>query len=104
MDQRIKPLVVRIQEMIISRCTPWATALNVNVGVGRKDDPRTWRLDFAPEITDAQKSQALTVLATLTTADFPVIAPQQTVEERLAKLEADYIVLRDLVNASRTRV
>jgi len=99
MDQRIKPLVVRVQETIIARCTPWATALNVNVGVGRKGDPRTWRLDFAPEVTPAQQRQALDALATLTVADFPAVEPTKTVEDRLAKLEADYTALQNIVNA-----
>lgn len=87
MDQRIKPLVVRIQETIIARCTPWANALNVNVSVGRKDDPSTWRLDFADDVTNVQKQQAMAELATLTVADFSVVQPMLTLEERIAKLE-----------------
>jgi hypothetical protein len=58
MDFTKKPLVAEVQDYIVAKCAPWATALNINVAIGRRDDTKTWRLDLAPEVTPAQRKKA----------------------------------------------
>jgi len=88
------PTAQILQDILIARCSPWASGLNLNVSIGRKDDPTTWRLDFSEDVTKEQKKQALDALATLTSADL-VVVPQMPIESRLAQLEALHEKLKD---------
>lgn len=60
----------------------------VSVSIGRKDDKATWRVDFAPTATDADKAQAASVIAAF-------VPPDPADEE--AKFAADTRILRAIV-------
>lgn len=56
------------------------------VSVGKKSDKKTWRIDFTPEATEAEKKAAQAVIDAFDeTEPAPVV---KSVEERLAALEA----------------
>ena len=54
------------------------------ISIGRKDDRLTWRIDFAPDATDEQKSQAAQIVAA-----FDVAAVEAEEAILLARMEAD---------------
>lgn len=60
-----------------------AVAPIIGVSIGRIKDKSTWRIDFAPEATQAQRTQAANIVAA-----FDVAAAEATEAAEAAALEA----------------
>lgn len=61
-----------------------AVAPIVGVSVGDKDDKSTWKLEFAKNVTDKQKQDALAIVAAF---DFSAPSPKPTIDDRLARID-----------------
>ena len=57
------------------------------VSIGRRDDRATWRIDFAPEATDAQRVAAAAALAAFDPVAVKAAADAQL--ERESKIDAE---------------
>ena len=55
------------------------------VSIGKSEDKSTWRIDFMPEATDQQKTDASAVMAAFIVAELPPPVPLET---RIAALES----------------